>query len=753
MRRPPHARSLLLACALLAGAAPFAARPAFAQNAQPRIQGVRVGFGGRYKVGFWAPVSVEVKAGDQSLSAQVQLELPDGDGEPTRVLYAELGSEDRQRSVLVAAGQVARIPAVAKFGKLDGALSVSVGNGQAAAVSRRFETDEAPDGQGLRTPLYSTQELIVNLGPSAGVDPLRAGPHRDGVVVNLDSIDELPSHWLGYDGVDWLVITTSKPDLFRGLADSRRLDALEQWVRLGGRLVLSVGSGADEVLRADAPLARFVPGALSSVARLPSNAGLETFASSREPLVWPGSDQRPQVAILGDVRGTIEAYEGKQPQDLPLVVRAPLGLGQVVFVAFDLDLLARSVWPGRRAFMARLLERAASEEGRRSRGQVEDLSTTLRVGLDEFRGVQPVSFAIVALLIGGYLLAIGPFDYYLVRKLLNRPELTWLTFPLYVALFCGIAWGLAQRFKGDQLKMNQVDLIDVDLAGRLVRGVTWANVFSPGADSFDLAIRPQTPVAGPAGQAGAVLSWLGAPGSGVGGMDERGGAALFRRPYEIWPGPGRLVDLPIQVWSSKSLIGRWSAELPAGSGSNLQQTGSRASRLLSGIEGTIDNPFGVPLEDCVVLYGDSAYVIGGLAAGQQARITRDTRWQTVKSYFGASTQVGFQAEAKAWDEDTSDPAAVLRVMMLYSAIDGYRYTQGMVNGYQRFVDLSSALAGGQAVLLGYGPLDQPAVGLAPAESLLGGADHQSRAIYRIVAPVTRGAEAPAPAAAASSSGS
>jgi len=742
----PRKSLALAACALALLGVASSAASALAQTATPEILGVRVGFGGRYKVGHWAPVNIEVRGGTQSLSARLQLELPDGEGEPTRLLYSDAaattaGTELQQRAFPMAAGQTLPLSTVAKFGKLDGTLQVSLFDGQTPLASRKFETDEAVDGQGLNTPLFSTQELIVNLGPSAGIEPTRTEAGREGAVVNLESTDDLPSDWLGYDGVDWLVITTSKPELFRGLDGQRRLAALEQWVRLGGRLILSVGSGADEVLRPDAPLARFAPGTLRSTARLPSNAGIETFAGSREPLTWAGGDQRPPVAILGNVRGNIDAYEGTQPEDLPLVVRAPFGLGQVVFVAFDLDLLARSQWAGRRSFMARLLERPVAQEGRR-RGQVEDLSATLRTGLDEFRGVKPVSFAIVAVLIGAYLLAIGPFDYYVVRKLLNMPELTWLTFPTYVAIFCGIAWGLAYRFKGDQLRMNQIDLIDVDLEGRLVRGTTWANLFSPRAESFDFDLQPKAPVSGTPTQAGAALTWFGAPGGGVGGMDARGGTGLFSRAYEVWPGPGRIVDLPIQVWSSRSIIGRWSRELPAGPSSQLTETGSRASRLLLGIEGTIDNPFGVPLEECVVLYGDSAYVIGSLTAGQQVRINRDTRWQTVKSYFGTTAKVGFQAEMKAWDEDTTDPTAALRVMMFYRAIDGQRYTN-MVNAYQRFVDLSSALAGGQAVFLGYGPLDQSAVSLAPADSLLSQADNQARAIYRIVAPVTRSSAAPA----------
>jgi hypothetical protein len=162
---------------------------------------------------------------------------------------------------------------------------------------------------------------------------------------------------------------------------------------------------------------------------------------------------------------------------------------------------------------------------------------------------------------------------------------------------------------------------------------------------------------------------------------------------------------------------------------------------LNTIEGTIDNPLGVPLSDCVVLYGDSAYPLGEVAAGQPIRITRDAPWRTIRSYFGSAAQIGFRNEAQAWDAETREPLEVLRVMLFYSAIDGYRYTRRMVNNYQRFVDLSPVLAGGRAVFLGYGPVDRPAVRLAGEDQPLGRADNQARAVYRIVVPVER---APAP---------
>jgi len=76
-------------------------------------------------------------------------------------------------------------------------------------------------------------------------------------------IDRLPTHWCGYEGVDAVILSTSRPEIYRKLAThSAVVQALDEWVRMGGRLVLCVGARAEEILAADAPLGRFAPGRL-----------------------------------------------------------------------------------------------------------------------------------------------------------------------------------------------------------------------------------------------------------------------------------------------------------------------------------------------------------------------------------------------------------------------------------------------------------------------------------------------------------
>ena len=74
---------------------------------------MHVGFAGQYKLGYWTPVEVTVRAGDEPLLAELALTVPDGDGVLSRV-HDESGplrlavGEEQSRTVFVKFGQAKR---------------------------------------------------------------------------------------------------------------------------------------------------------------------------------------------------------------------------------------------------------------------------------------------------------------------------------------------------------------------------------------------------------------------------------------------------------------------------------------------------------------------------------------------------------------------------------------------------------------------------------------------------------------------
>ncbi len=252
----------------------------------------------------------------------------------------------------------------------------------------------------------------------------------------------------------------------------------------------------------------------------------------------------------------------------------------MVFVALDLDRPPLASWSARRQLVEKLLGRSKStikeigdSQGQLTRLGYSDLAGQLHSALDRFAGVQLVPFWIVAALVVLYILLIGPADYFLLKKVVRRMELTWVTFPLIVLLFSVGAYVLAQRLKGSELRLNQVDLVDVDVESQLVRGTTWSTIYSPQIDTYNLGLKPQPPAL-PLTNPDVLLSWMG-QGGGLGGANGAAGTSLFTSAYRFAPQLNALEDLPISIWSTKALVARWSGEASAPLTAKLFDRGDR----------------------------------------------------------------------------------------------------------------------------------------------------------------------------------
>jgi hypothetical protein len=731
--------------------------PAMAQTDAPEVTALRIGFGGQYKLGVWTPVTVTLKGGDRPLTGRVELVVPDGDGERSRV------TTPSDRPVRLVPGQTTTVSLYARFGQDSGELEVVFRDTETNRVVIRetFEGDTvAAEGESLG-PLPTEQNLIVSIGPPAGLDDaLKSLPRSrqdTTTIVNLssdDAIRQLPTRWYGYEGVSTVVLTTTQPELFRLLENNERLTALEDWLRMGGRILMFVGADAPAVLGGGPeghPLARFAPGTFDEMAPLRQTAALEQYGESKVPIFAPGGNDPPLlVPKLSEVRGIVEAQEA----NVPLVIRTPHAFGEVRFAAFDVNRPPLVDWKGRGELLRRLLNLNArgSDEDRASAAYSQigltDIAGQLRGALDQFQGVRVVPFVAVASLIVVYILLIGPGDYLLVKRLLKgRMELTWITFPLIVVLFSAGAYWLADWAKGRHLQLNQVDLVDVDVRSGLVRGATWINLFSPRTDVYHLSLRPLLPGGEEPERATVLFGWLGLPGGAIGGMSAGGATApAFDRPYDFTPGLDALVNVPIKVWSTKSLAARWTSETTTDLDAELA-AGSEDDLL-----GTITNTLDVPLEDCLLAFGRQGYAIGTLAPGQSFEIHADANRADLETYLTGrrlerdEKKKSFTQTSTAYDLTGFDVPTILRQMMFFEAAGGRRYA-GVDNEYQRFVDLSDLLADGRAILIGYSrlpgqPANEKATGAVllrdgqPLESADGAQADQHWTCYRFVFPVT-----------------
>jgi hypothetical protein len=724
---------------------PVIALPAIslAQDVQPpKIVGVRVGIGDRYKAGLWTQVEVTVLGGSESLTGELSAIVPDGDGVPGCVI----------KPCQVLAGSPTCVRLITRFGRVDSELRADLRVNGRVVASRVFDTAFQADGEHFLAAI-EFQKLIVTVGPtSLGVEEAGKLGGLDTefrpVGARVSDVERLPTQWCGYEGVDAVILSTSDPGIYRKLAgNNARVEALDQWVRMGGRLVLCVGSQAEEILADGAALRRFVPGRFEKkMAQLRQTGAIETYCGSRLSATEAvGERVVMRVPQLVDVEGVIEAADGR----LPLVVRTARGFGQVIFVAADLDQLPFRKWTDRPMLVARLLDMPSTrvEEPKDNASMMHqgyrDLSGQLRSALDRFTGVRLVPFWLVAGLIVVYIILIGPGDYFFLRKVVGRMEWTWLTFPAIVVLVCVGAYLLAYRLKGDQLRVNQIDLVDIDSASGQMRGTTWLNVFSPRMESFNFKVEPLRPEGGVAPNAHSWTAWLGLPGSALGGMNPHaGGGLLWTDQFLYAKDLDELRGVPIQVWSTKSLTARWEGATTACPVADLTEADPV-------VVGTITNTLPFPLRNCILAYRGSAYDVGTLAAGQAFRLEPTAKRSELKTLLTGQRQVRvegekWQNETTPYDQSSTDLAYILRMMMFHEAAGGRRYTR-LWNDYQDFVDLSELLKADRAILVAQTPI-AASEGHQGGELLRDGrpltsSKDQHETIYRFVFPVKK--ESPA----------
>jgi hypothetical protein len=494
------------------------------------------------------------------------------------------------------------------------------------------------------------ETMILTIGQTQGVDMIKdlpgfkgAGrdPSKTGavsiVVGRIDAqMGSLPGRWYGYDAARAVIIDTGDREVVKTL-DPLRLQPLVDWVARGGHLVIAVGSNWQAVR--DSVLGDILPGVLSGQERVGSLEVLDSFAGSSKPITPAGSQPVMVTKIEGvQERGGVVL---SPLANLPIVVRGPYGFGRVTLIALDVSQKPFSDWPDRGLFWVRALDLRRPRADQSGAGVlggsatiygpgITDLSSQLRIALEQFPGVKLIPFGWVAFFIFLYILMIGPGDYFFLKKVLKRMELTWITFPTIVITVSLVAYYAAYLLKGNDLLVNKVDVVDIDQTSGMARGQTWVSLFSPQNRDYSIRTIPLpldrdppeappprgTPSRPPAGTE-VVASWFSVPEDQFGGMGSSGRRFSFvgsGYTYEPVGGVESLENVRIPIWSTKCITSRWYG--PAGPlvDSDLQSDGP--DRLV----GTVTNRQTVPLEDAILAFGKQVYPIGNLAAGASVRV-------------------------------------------------------------------------------------------------------------------------------------
>jgi hypothetical protein len=635
----------LVVVACLAASAP-------AQTA-PSIERVRIGLpvggsgqdDGSTRNGTWAPVAVTLRGSKE--------------GNPRGVYRLRVETTDLQD---IAYRATVAVPALAAEG-LRTVTGYIVPGGDGAtfritvedAEGRAIRSLALPSRESTRAPVVGADDILF-FGAGAGLSQLRRaaeklempeGKERDDndagrrQMAHTTDVPLLPDRWIGYDAADVVVLMTGNRDFVLQLLqddEAPRRAALVEWVRRGGQLIVSVGRNQQDVAKLLAKMPLIDCKIIDSVQnqKLPEVSRGWSRREAHRPIL----QQVELVTLeLGDRVDVLVREERK-----PVIVQASCGLGRVLLVAFDLDGPNFTAWEGQEAFWTRMQSEIAPYLNRgpkRARrlpqnkdmpgdpgimggdSEKASMQAKLKREIDTFGEIPPISFGWVSLFILFYIALVGPLDYFILKKLFKRLEWTWITFPVSVIVVSVAVYFAAYGLKGEELRINKIDLVEVDLAGaKQVYGSTWFSLFSPRVAAYTVGLEPASdtwtaPV--PTEAPGPTITLLEA-----GDTTTRAGSqALFRRPYEYADEQAGLYRVPVPVWSTRSFKASWRAPLKAKLPmiDITDDAGPiRKARSGSGLAGRITNNLGVKLSDVALFYQYKWYNLGSMEPGEGKQI-------------------------------------------------------------------------------------------------------------------------------------
>lgn len=701
----------------------FGTTPIALADDSPVVSAVveHVGFGedNLFKVGRWTPISVRVKT-SQACDVTLVVESPDPDGNLTILPSEPIALDGEGEHVLTTRFRP---------GRLDTPLTVRV-------ECKTADETHSIVAKSLGGTLPALEQSVFLVGVVGGPWELteEAGtPEMRYIPLDSENAAPLPEQNDLYESLDAILFLS---DYELGPNPTA---AIVEWVHLGGHICVAIGEHADAFR--NSTLGQTLSSAEQAFGVLPpfettqirDLQGLESYTSKQTPLEvtrpFPAGvrfESPSDHSDIGGGRTIVSVLSG------PLVVEVPLGFGRVTAFGTDLGRPPLSEWKPLPFLMRKLLVgddeqvTAANASGRLSSTGITDLASQIHSTQADFPAITRGSLWTILGLMLLYLLIVGPLDYLLVHRLLKRPQLTWITLPLWILFATGIAVWLARTNNGSELLTNQLDLIDVDGETNSVRTRSWWTVYSPEARRYHLTAAP-VDWAKPADATvdDVQVAWSAAPENSFGGLYRQAGVRAGQPSYHFSDSATGLVDYPILLWSTGSFSAHWHSESTSEVSSPLVE--SELVHIGSGrLQGSIQHHLPGPIEDWMLAYDRRVYrQLVDRETGEVAPLAPDRSWPasgaawsqvsqrdltgfltgeyTVTEKDRTTGQTDFRQDRSRYHPlDKPHPQAeteILRILTFHSQVGGAKYTK-LQNNSLRQLDLTDLLDNNRAILFG-----------------------------------------------------
>jgi hypothetical protein len=517
----------LVVCVLLTAASPALSQ---ADSVLLQVPREHLGLAGQSRLGAWTPIRITLEnRSSEPRQVLCRWLLKDADGDRVmaqrRVTLDALGTHDAW---------------------LYGPLPVKARNNEPwiIQVLNQEADDELARAQVQPARINPPGQRMIGIagGRDMGLNAYtyQATSHEPITLVSGLSLATLPDRWYGLSAIDTLVWSTGGGDPDDPMVSSNTQQALRQWIRRGGHLVVVLpafgqtwtGSGLADLLPVKADQMRRIDG------RPPSWLGA---VRGTEALSVEMTTFSPRA---GDGVEVIKRHDGR-----PVIVAKRLGAGRVTLIGIDLAdrRITQMGLPNGRypvwndVFMWRAPVYDKSRiDAEVQAGKMSQASHRSPVPLGRFipgrismRGTAATALLAAVLLFGLYWLVAGPLSFIALKKK-NAVRHSWLVFTAVVLCFSVISWAGAWLIAPRHAAVSHFTVLDAQADSPTVHAHSWLSVYLPTFASQRVEIDPDHRSA---------RNTLASPGLVAGGEDT---GFVDPQTYTLDAGSPRAADIPFR---------------------------------------------------------------------------------------------------------------------------------------------------------------------------------------------------------------
>ncbi len=545
-------------------------------------------FRGHFKYGEWLPLRVMLANDGAPLHTELRAEVTDAAAQTVYIVPVELATGARKRvTIYTQPPSFARALRVRLIETSQGAPREL--DSQSVEVTAELNVDYLV---GVIAPRMQSFNALtgLTLNPTSNGQTFKGMASRSRQVSAFPiSLSDIPDRPEGLRVLDALVISGS--DTSELSPEQGR--ALSTWVEQGGRLVIGGGAGA----------ARTLAGLPDDLVRDFRSANVTTEIQTLAALEKFGEEA---VRVSGPFAVTwASASNGAlvEQDNRVLLTGKRVGEGTVNYSALDLAASPFDAWAGATRFWEKLLTPNSAYPA----GTPVDVSPRMTrasnaaYALQNLPALELPSIGWLAGLLAIYILAVGPINYLILRRL-RKLAWGWLTIPALTLLFSASAFVFAYNVRGSDVIVNKLSILN--FGSRATQPVqSYVGIFSPERTAYTLNF-PGRSLASPI-----ELQPMGFGGGG--------GMTLDSSVTEIVEGdPVQLRGVQVNQWSMQgfqiesAMPDGWAIE------SNISSDDDH-------VRGTVVNRTPESITDAVFVIGNYYTRLGDLPPGESRSIDKD----------------------------------------------------------------------------------------------------------------------------------